>query len=190
MQHWPELSHNYKIQNDKPEELPPSNGKIGELNRDKRGIGAIFSSVLPGLITLAVESLTSWIKGKQQNRINQAVDKMRKTESQVKNTLTQYQDDFLMYGKYNVESLKKVIDTVNMLHDRQTEIERLVTTKAFSEAKNVADAVDYSVELNLFLELAQEEHVTKYKEVYATGKELYGCNSNIVSEETTQIIIP
>ena len=168
----PELSHNYKIQNDKPEEQPPSNGKIGELNRDKRGIGAIFSSVLPGLITLAVESLTSWIKGKQQNRINQAVDKMRKTESQVKNTLTQYQDDFLMYGKYNVESLKKVIDTVNMLHDRQTEIERLVTTKAFSEAKNVADAVDYSVELNLFLELAQEEHVTKYKEVYAAGKEL------------------
>ena len=90
--------------------------------------------MLPGLITLAVESLTSWIKGKQQNRINQAVDKMRKTESEVKNSLSQYQDDFLMFGKYSIESLKKVINTLNALHDRQTELEKLVTTKMFTEA--------------------------------------------------------
>ena len=99
----PELNPEYVIQNDKPGKsltLSPEDKK--ELNREKRGIGAIFSSVLPGLITLAVESLTSWIKGKQQNRLNQAVDKMRKTESEVKNTLSQYQDDFLMFGKYNL----------------------------------------------------------------------------------------
>ena len=54
---------------------------------------------------------------------------MRKTESDVKNTLTQYQEDFLMYGKYNVESLNKMIDTLNLLHDKQTELEKLVTTK-------------------------------------------------------------
>ena len=128
--------------------------------------------MLPGLITLAVESLTSWIKGKQQNRINQAVDKMRKTESEVKSTLSQYQDDFLMFGKYSIESLKKVINTLNSLHDRQTELEKLVTTKVFTEAKHAGDALDYSVELQLFLELAQEEHVTKYKEVYKAGREL------------------
>ena len=50
-----------------------------EVKREKRGIGAIFSSVLPGLITLVVESLTLWIKSKQQKRINQVVDTMRKT---------------------------------------------------------------------------------------------------------------
>ena len=94
----PELHPEYEVQNDKPNESPSSSpDDEKELNREKRGIGAIFSNVLPGLITLAVESLTSWIKGKQQNRINQAVDKMRKTESDVKNTLTQYQEDFLMY---------------------------------------------------------------------------------------------
>ena len=135
---------------------PPSSSPDDEkeLNRERRGIGAIFSSVLPGLITLAVESLTSWIKGKQQNRINQAVDKMRKTESGVKNTLTQYQEDFLMYGKYNVESLNKVIDTLNLLHDKQTELEKLVTTKMFTEVENIGDALDYSVELQPFLEVA------------------------------------
>ena len=169
----PELHPEYEVQNDKPN-APPSSSPDDEkeLNREKRGIGAIFSSVLPGLITLAVKSLISWIKGKQQNRINQAVDKMRKTELDVKNTLTQYQDDFLMYGKYNVESLNKVIDTLNLLHDKQTELEKLVTTKMFTEVENIGDALDYSVELQLFSELAQEEHVTKYKEVYKAGKEL------------------
>ena len=169
----PELNPGYVIQNDKPgESLPLSPEDKKELNWEKRSIGAIFSSVLPGLITLAVESLTSWIKDKQQNRIKQAVDKMRKTESEVKNTLSQYQDDFLMFGKYSIESLKKVINTLNSLHDRQTELEKLVTTKVFTEAKHAGDALDYSVELQLFLELAQKEHVTKYKEVYEAGREL------------------
>ena len=127
---------------------------------EKRGIGAIFSSVLPGLITLAVESLTSWIKGKQQNRINQTVNKMRKTESEVKNSLSQYQDDFLMFGKYSIESLKKVINTLNALHDRQTELEKLVTTKVFTEAKHAGDSLDYSVELQLFLELAHKRNMS------------------------------
>ena len=169
----PELHPDYEIQNDKSDESPsllPEDEK--ELKRERRGIGAIFSSVLPGLITLAVESLTSWIKGKQQNRIHQAVDKMRKTESDVKNTLTQYQEDFLMYGKYSVESLNKVIDTLNSLHDKHTELEKLVTTKMFTEVESMGDALDYSVELQLFLAMAQEEHVTKYKEVFKAGKEL------------------
>ena len=161
----PELDSEYVVQNDKPgEPLPLSPEDKKELNREKRGIGVIFSSVLPGLITLAVE--------RQQNRINQAVDKMRKTESEIKNSLSQYQDDFLMFGKYSIESLKKVINTSNVLHDRQTELEKLVTTKVFTEAKHAGDVLDYSVELQLFLELAQEEHVTKYKEVYKAGKEL------------------
>ena len=56
---------------------------------------------------------------------------MRQTESEVKNTLSQYQDDFLMFGKYSVQSLKSVIDTLNSLHDKQTELEKLVTTKLF-----------------------------------------------------------
>ena len=90
----------------------------------------------------------------------------------MKNTLSQYQDDFLMFGKYSVRSLKTVIDTLNSLHDRQTELEKLVTTKLFTEVKHAGDALDYSVELQLFLELAKEEHVTKYKEVDKAGREL------------------
>ena len=96
----PELHPHYEVQSDKPNESPSSSPEgENDLNRERRGIGAIFSSVLPGLITLAVESLTSWIKGKQQNRIHQAVDKMKKTESDVKNTLDSISRRFLNVWK-------------------------------------------------------------------------------------------
>ena len=132
----PELNPNYRVQNEEPAEnqhLPSKDEK--DVKRKKKVIDAIFSSVLPGLITLVVESFTSWIKGKQQRRIHQAVDTMRKTESEVKNTLSQYQDDFLIFGKYSVKSLKTVRDTLNSLCDRQKELEKLVTTKLFTDRK-------------------------------------------------------
>ena len=139
----PELNPDYRVQNDEPaENLQLSSGDEKEM---KRGIGAIFPS---------------------------ATDTMRKTESEVKNTLSQYQDDILMFGKYSVKSLKTVIDTLNSLHDRQTELEKIVTTKLFTEVKHAGYALDYSVELQLFLELVKAEHVTKYKEVDKAEREL------------------
>ena len=54
-------------------------------------------------------------------------------------------------------------DTLNSLHDKQTELEKLVTTKLFTEVKHAGDALDYLVEMQLFLELAKEEHVTSIK---------------------------
>ena len=59
-------------------ELKPTSDPL----RARRGLGALFLSAIPGLITLAVESIGSWIKGKQQKRVNEAVSAMR-VESQV-----------------------------------------------------------------------------------------------------------
>ena len=93
-------------------ELKPMSAPL----RTRRGIGALILSAIPGLITLAVESVGSWIKGKQQKRVDEAVSAMR-VESQVdRNKLRQYSNDFLMYGKYNVDMLQNVIDTVNAMH--------------------------------------------------------------------------
>ena len=95
--------------------LPELKLTLGPL-RKRRGIGALILSAIPGLITLAVESVSSWIKGKQQKRVDEAVSSMR-VESQIdQNKLRQYSNDFLMYGKYNVDTLQNVIDTVNAMH--------------------------------------------------------------------------
>ena len=86
------------------------------VDKVKRELGAVIMSVIPGLITLAMESLSSWIKGKQNWWIDNAVTEMRWSDSETRNELQQYRDDFLTYGKYSAESLNDEIKTVNALH--------------------------------------------------------------------------
>ena len=53
--------------------------------------------------------------------MNEAVVAMREDQASIRNRLQQYMNDFLMFAKYNVKTLDEVIDTVNTLHQRQTE---------------------------------------------------------------------
>ena len=115
---------------------------------------------------------------------------MRKTESEVKNTLSQYQDDFLILGKNSVQSLKSVIGTFHSLHDKQTELEKLVNTKLFTEVKHAGGTLDYSIEMQLFLELAKEEHVTKYKEVHKAGRELFDAIAILSKRKLPRLLFP
>ena len=53
--------------------------------RERRGFGSILAKATPGLITLAIESVSSYIKGKQQQRINTAVKELRNDDNKIKN---------------------------------------------------------------------------------------------------------
>ena len=90
------------------------------VDKVKIGLGAVIMSMIPGLITLAVESLNSWIKEKQNRWIDNIVTEMRWSDSETRNGLQQYRADFLMYGKYSAESLNDVIKAVNALNQKKT----------------------------------------------------------------------
>ena len=79
--------------------------------RSKRGLGAILLSAMPDIITLEVESIRSFMRKKQEGRMNDTVVATREDQASIRNRLQQYTNDFLMYGKYNVEKLDEVIDT-------------------------------------------------------------------------------
>ena len=83
-----------------------------------------------------------------------------------------------------------MIDTLNSLYGKQTELEKLVTTKLFTEAKHAGDALGYSVEMQLFLELAKEEHVTKYKEVNKAGRELLDAIAILSQRRLPRLLFP
>ena len=81
-------------------------------NRSRWGLGAILLSAMPDVITLAVECISSFIKKKQEHRMNEAVVAMREDQASIRNRLQQHVNGFLMYGKYNVKTLDEVIDTI------------------------------------------------------------------------------
>ena len=88
--------------------------------RERRGFGSILAKDIPGLITPAIESVSSYIKGKQQQRIYTAVEELRNDDNKIKNDLKQYRNELLMYGRCNLKSLRGIINTINALHDKQT----------------------------------------------------------------------
>ena len=127
------------------------------------GLGALAFSAVTGLITLAVESLGSYLRNKQEKRINEAVLAMREDNTVVQNTLQQYSNDFLMYGRYNVETLEKVIQTVNSLHQRQTQLEEVFAKTQSGRVDEVIDAISFNFDLHLYMKLVEEEHVNQYQ---------------------------
>ena len=78
-----------------------------------------FVPALAGLATIAVESIGAFLQKKRNYS---------------KNSIKQLEDDFLLYGKYNIDSLEKIIHTVNHLGDRVHQIEGLLMGKDHSVA--------------------------------------------------------
>ena len=87
------------------------------------------------------------------------------------NRLQQYSNNFLMYGKYNVETLTNVINTVNSLHKKQTELERHLK-HTFGQVVDIMDALTFNFELQMYLRLSEEEHVNQYKQLMQASKDL------------------
>ena len=140
-------------------------------SRERRGFGSLLVNAIPGLITLAIESVSSYIKDKQQQRINSAVEELRNDDNKIRNDLGQHRNEILMYGRYNLNSLRGVINTINALHDRQTYFERAVKQKDFNFRKSDMGAVNYNFDVMMYLKNAKEEHVVTYREAVKAARD-------------------
>ena len=140
--------------------------------RGKRGFGSILAKAIPGLITLAIESVSSYIKGRQQQKINTAVEELRRDDNKIKNDLKQYRNELLMYGRYNLKSLRGIINTINALHKKQNHFEWAVKQKDFNFRKSDMNAVNYKFEVMMYLKNVREEHVVSYREAVKAARDL------------------
>ena len=139
--------------------------------KGKRGLGGIVAKAIPGLITLAIESVSSYIKGRQQQKINTAVEELRNYDNKIRNDLRQHKNELLMYGRYNLNSLKGIINTINALHDRQSYYEWAVKQKDFNFRKSDIDAVNYNFDTMMYLSNVREEHVVNYREAVQAARD-------------------
>ena len=82
---------------------------------------------LAGLVTIAVESLNSFLQKKQSKAMATGLSVLRHDQTLAWNSLWQLEHDILIYGKYNVEKLQDIVMTINSLQNRTLSIERLLT---------------------------------------------------------------
>ena len=139
--------------------------------RGRRGFGSILSKAIQGLITPAIESVSSYIKGKQQQRINTMVTELRNDDNKIRNDLRQHRNELLMNGRYNLNSLKGIINTINALHEKQNYYEWAVKQKEFNFRKNNMDAVNYNFDTMMYLSNVREEHVVTYREAVQAARD-------------------
>ena len=87
-------------------------------------------------------------------------------------TYKQYRNELLMYGRYNLKSLRGIINTINALHKKQNHFEWAVKQKDFNFRKSDMNAVNYNFEVMMYLKNVREEHVVTYREAVKATRDL------------------
>ena len=136
----------------------------------KRGFAA-FIPALAGLATIAVESIGSFLQKKRNAALSKGLSAIKSDQSLAWNSIKQLEDDFLLYGKYNLDSLEKIIHTVNHLGERVHRMEELllgkdhsVATQQFLHISSIGRIL-FAHKLNIYLMLVQETQLQLYDEL-------------------------
>ena len=92
----------------------------------KKALSALIPAIA-GLATIAVESLNSFLQRKRNKAMATGMSAIQKGQSLAWNSLKQLENEFLLYGKYNVAQLQDIVWTVSGLRNRTMQIEKLFT---------------------------------------------------------------
>ena len=95
-------------------------------NRHKRGaiLTTILGSVASKVIGLAYEGISSFLHHKRPKALHKAVAVMNKRSNIQCNQIHHLEDSMIMYGVYNSDTLKDLIDTVHRMQNFTTWNER------------------------------------------------------------------
>ena len=139
-------------------------------HRFKRGFGVLLSP-MPGFITLAVESISTYLKSHWEKHISDAANAMRQDNAMARNKLQQYSNDFLMYGRCSVDTLDKAIDTVNSLHKCQTELESVFKMSQIWTVNDVLEVISFGFDIQMHMTLTDEKQVNQYHLLVLASKD-------------------
>ena len=87
---------------------------LPQISKQKCGI---ITTLVSGFIGLAYEGISSFLQQKHKNGLQKAVDAMSNQASIQCNKLIKLDSTMVMYGIYNAETLEKLINTVQEIHN-------------------------------------------------------------------------
>ena len=126
---------------------------------------------MASLVTIAVESIRSFLQKKCNAALSKGLNAIKSDQSLAWNSIKQLEDDFLLYGKYNLDSLEKIIHTINHPSERVHQNEELllgrdhsVATQQFLHASSIGSLL-FAHKLNIYLMSVQETQLRLYDEL-------------------------
>ena len=143
----------------------------------KKALAALFPAIA-GLATIAVESLNSFLQRKRNKAMASGIMAIRKDQSLAWNSLKQLENDFLLYGKCNVAQLQDIVSTINGLHNRTMQLEKLLTGQDMYTLQmahmlpDVSGRVSFIYKLNLYVHSMLEKQISLYEWLLRYFKDL------------------
>ena len=154
--------------------------------RHKRG--AILASILGGIassiIGLAYEGISSFLHHKRHKALHKAVAVMDKKTNIQHNKIHHLEDTMIMYGVYNSDTLKDLIDTVHRMQNFTTWNEKTFAGRLhdWMELYSHDEGVHhYAINSVLFLTMVREKYVKMY-ERFIEELKLYSKAIRILSK--------
>ena len=134
---------------------------------NKRFIGTLLGSLASGVIGLAVEGISSFLHHKRHKALTKAVNVMKDKVNLQHNRVYHLEDTMIMYGKYNLNMLMDLINTVHHMQNLTSWKEKMFVGKMTEwvkkELAKSTNEYSYSVDTILFLTSVREKYVKMYE---------------------------
>ena len=130
----------------------------------------IVTTLLSGFICLAYEGISSFLQRKCEDALQKAMIAMNNEVNFQHNKLLKLDNTLLMYGIYNAETLEKLINTVQDLHNITSSNKRLFAGEHNPALfillyMNALGIQQYTFDSLLFLRVVQDKYISLYKEL-------------------------
>ena len=93
--------------------------------RPKRFVNFIIPA-LAGVVTLAVEGVSTFLKNKRQKYMTMAMAELKEGHLEHKNILKRHQKDLMMYGEFSMNSTVDLVDALEDMYHNVTSVEKLI----------------------------------------------------------------
>ena len=124
-------------------------------------------SIMPGVIGLAYEGISSFLHHKRHKALHKAVKVVKKRTDMQHNRVYHLEDTMIMYGTYNSDTLTNLIETVHKIHNNTTWKENIFAGTMNKWLKdqliNSNNEYSYAIDFMLFLSTIIEKYVTMYE---------------------------
>ena len=150
-------------------------------NRSERafGLAAIASAALPAigkLATLAVEELGAYLQRKRNNALKVALQELDREKKRMRNEMHLLEKDFLLYGEFDVNSTRSIIELLDSLDNRTSYLERILQMKVTAWNEKFLLTVNgpamYSHVLQLYTDNLREKYDTSSVNVLISSRDV------------------
>ena len=166
---------------------------LPHISKQKHGI---ISTLGSGFIGLAFEGISSFLQRKCEDALQKAMIAMNNEVGFQCNKLLKLDNTMLMYRIYNEETLEKLINTVQEIHNITSSHERLFAGEHNPAIfrllyMNALGVQQYAFNSLLFLRVVQDKYISLYKELITQLKS-YVSSIRILTKDylPTTLITP